>query len=30
VTVPEVKLPRGFSPEHYEMVVTGVCKDCKN
>jgi Fur family transcriptional regulator, ferric uptake regulator len=30
VTVPEVKLPRGFTSEHYEMVVTGVCKDCKN
>jgi len=30
VTVPQVKLPRGFTPYQYEMVVTGVCKDCKN
>ena len=30
VTVPQVKLPRGFTPDQYEMVVTGVCKDCKN
>lgn len=29
VTVPEVKLPRGFTPSHSEMVVTGVCDDCK-
>ena len=29
VTVPEVKLPKGFKPEHAEMVVTGVCGDCK-
>jgi Fur family transcriptional regulator, ferric uptake regulator len=29
VLIPEVKLPRGFRPEQYEMVVTGVCKDCK-
>ena len=29
VTVPEVKLPRGFSPRHAEMVVNGVCDDCK-
>jgi Fur family ferric uptake transcriptional regulator len=30
VTIPEVKLPRGFTPDRYEMVVTGICKDCKN
>ena len=30
VTVPQVKLPRGFTPDQYEMVVTGVCKGCKN
>ena len=30
VTVPQVKLPRGFTPDHYAMVVTGVCKDCRN
>ena len=29
VTVPEVKLPRGFTPEQAEMVVKGVCVDCK-
>ena len=29
VTIPSVKLPKGFSPNHAEMVVTGVCGDCK-
>jgi Fur family ferric uptake transcriptional regulator len=29
VTVPSVKLPKGFSPDHAEMVVTGICGDCK-
>ncbi len=29
VTVPAVKLPKGFSPKHSEMVVNGVCGDCK-
>ncbi len=29
VTVPFVKLPKGFSPNQAEMVVTGVCGDCK-
>jgi Fur family ferric uptake transcriptional regulator len=29
VTVPAVKLPKGFSPDHAEMVVTGICGDCK-
>lgn len=29
VTVPEVKLPKGFRPEVAEMVVKGVCDDCK-
>ena len=29
VTVPSVKLPKGFSPNHAEMVVTGVCGECK-
>ena len=29
VTVPQVKLPKGFTPAHAEMVVTGVCGDCK-
>jgi Fur family ferric uptake transcriptional regulator len=29
VTVPEVKLPKGFKPRHAEMVVNGICDDCK-
>jgi len=29
VTIPEVKLPTGFVPKHAEMVVSGVCGDCK-
>ena len=29
VTVPEVKLPVGFLPQEYQMVVTGLCKDCR-
>lgn len=29
VIVPSVKLPKGFTPQHAEMVVTGVCDDCK-
>ena len=29
VTVPTVKLPKGFTPEQAEMVVKGVCADCK-
>ncbi len=29
VTVPEVKLPKGFKPNHAEMVVNGICGDCK-
>lgn len=29
VTVPTVQLPQGFEPKHAEMVVTGICKDCK-
>ena len=29
VTVPEVKLPRGFNPRHAEMVVSGICGDCR-
>ena len=29
VTVPSVKLPKGFSPNHAEMIVTGICGDCK-
>ena len=29
VTVPEVKLPKGFVPAQAAMVVTGICNDCK-
>ena len=29
VTVPTVKLPKGFEPRHAEMVVNGICDDCK-
>lgn len=29
VTIPEVKLPKGFKPRHAEMVVNGICDDCK-
>ena len=29
VTVPQVKLPKGFTPKHAEMVVSGICDDCR-
>ena len=29
VIVPEVKLPKGFKPNHTEMVVNGICDDCR-
>lgn len=29
VTVPEVKLPQNFTPQKSQMVVTGICEDCK-
>ncbi len=29
VTVPEVKLPKGFKPTQSAMVVSGLCADCK-
>lgn len=29
VLIPEVKLPKGFQPEVFQMVVTGVCKECQ-
>lgn len=29
VTVPHVKLPQGFTPKHAEMVVNGICEECK-
>ncbi len=29
VTIPLVKLPSGFQPIDYQMVVTGLCESCK-
>ena len=29
VMVPQVKLPKGFTPQHAEMVVNGICEECK-
>lgn len=29
VTIPAVKLPPGFQPIDYQMVVTGLCEECK-
>ena len=29
VNIPVVKLPKGFVPQHSEMVVTGVCGECR-
>jgi len=29
VMIPEVKLPKGFKPIHSEMVVNGICDDCR-
>jgi Fur family ferric uptake transcriptional regulator len=29
VTVPEVKLPRGFKPLDRQMIVKGICGDCQ-
>jgi Fur family transcriptional regulator, ferric uptake regulator len=29
VTVPEVKLPRGFQPSEVQMIISGVCKNCQ-
>lgn len=29
VTVPQVKLPKGFMPKQSEMVVSGICGDCR-
>lgn len=30
VTVPDVKLPQEFAPIYSQMVVTGICKECRN
>ncbi len=29
VIVPTVKLPKGFTPQHAEMVVNGICGECR-
>ncbi len=29
ITVPDVKLPKGYETTQVEVVVNGVCKDCK-
>lgn len=29
VTVPEVKLPKGFMPTDRQMIVSGICGDCQ-
>lgn len=29
ITIPAVQLPKGFLPEDYQMVVTGLCKSCQ-
>ena len=29
VTIPSVKLPQGYAAEQVEVVVSGICKDCK-
>jgi len=29
VTIPDVKLPRGFKPIEKQMIVTGICGDCQ-
>lgn len=29
VTVPEVKLPKGFRPTDSQMIVSGICEDCQ-
>ena len=29
VVTPEIRLPRGYSAAHVEVVVEGICKDCR-
>jgi Fur family ferric uptake transcriptional regulator len=29
VGVPDIRLPKGFTPERIEMLVSGVCKNCQ-
>ncbi len=29
VVIPAIKLPKGFTPNQSEMMISGICKDCK-
>ena len=29
IVTPDIKLPKGYSAEHVEVVVEGICKNCK-
>ena len=29
VLIPEIKLPMGFQPTEFQMVITGLCRSCK-
>ena len=29
VTTPDIKLPKGYAPEQIEVVISGVCKTCR-
>ncbi len=29
VTVPDIKLPKGFKPFESQMIVSGICEDCQ-
>jgi Fur family ferric uptake transcriptional regulator len=29
IVTPDIKLPKGYSSSHIEVVVEGICKDCK-
>jgi len=30
IVTPDIKLPKGYSAEHVEVVVEGICKNCKS
>jgi len=30
IVTPDIKLPKGYSAEHVEVVVEGICKNCKD
>jgi hypothetical protein len=30
VVVPSIKLPRGYSAQQVEMLVSGICKSCNH